>query len=736
MATSRLDIADSTIALTSGKAKLWAILVGVNVYQDDQIPGLQYSAADCRDLATVLVAATRQFPKKQIIVHHDFGAQLPTGKPVTASFAQVIEQAKPQDTVLFYFSGHGLIDPGSKRAVLCLNDTQSDQLLDTGLQMHKLLQWLDECESRQQLIWLDACHSGELMIPGAKNVVLDTADETTTALVRLLRQQAVQNRGLYALLSCDQGQRSWEFPELGHGLFTYYLIQGLQGAAADPAGVISADGLYQYLYKQIAQFINQKNQAIRRLNQQQRQIGEMLMHPEYPLQTPKRIIDGVGNVVVGLQSATPRFDPPSAQTAQGQQLSSQQSDRSRIAANRSIHWHYVLWGWATALGLGGLYLGAPLLLSKLVASPENSSTNPSDNVSDHTSTDPSRDVSTDASASCNLRVELVEPVPKRVMEPQVLLNNCSDEQTWRPIKVQALLEGNPVWAVAFGKNDSLLVSGGGNVGEIWDLAKHKQTYVLGGHTDTVYGVAISSDSKQAVTASADRTARVWNVATGTLEQVLRGHEAAIWSVKFSADGKTIATASEDGTVKLWDVATGTLGYTFTDHQDGVYAIAFSPQNDIIASAGQDRTVKLWKRDGTKVRNLTGHEDTVRAIAFSQDGKKLASASWDRTVKIWDTQTGKLLHTLGGHRDRVVTVAFSPDGKTLASGSRTAAFNPKDKALLSGGVDQTIKLWNVEDGAVIGTLYGQAGWVLSLAFSADGKTLASGSNDHTILLWQK
>jgi hypothetical protein len=36
MTASRLDISDNTIALTSGKARLWAILVGVNAYQDDR----------------------------------------------------------------------------------------------------------------------------------------------------------------------------------------------------------------------------------------------------------------------------------------------------------------------------------------------------------------------------------------------------------------------------------------------------------------------------------------------------------------------------------------------------------------------------------------------------------------------------------------------------------------------------------------------------------------------------
>ncbi len=682
MATSSSDIADSTVALTSGRARLWAILVGVNTYQDSQIPALQYSALDCCALADVLVTATSQFPKKQIVAHHDAGADPPTRAAVLASFAQVIQQAQPQDTVLFYFSGHGLIEPETKQAVLCLSDTQSNQLLETGLQMPDLLEQLDQCESRQQVVWLDACHSGELMLPGAKSAVVNTAAETTTVLVQLLRQQAVQNKGLYALLSCDQGQRSWEFSELGHGLFTHFLIQGLQGAAADQAGIISADGLYQYLYIQITQFINQKNQAVRRLNQQRQKEG--LMHPEYPLQTPKRIVDGVGNLVIGMQRSS-LGEPQTQSTLPSAEV-------SRFSTNRP-RWHYLLWGWGAALGLGGLYLGGQFLLRP--AAPG------------------------DPSVTCNLRIEPTEPLPKQIIEPQ-MLRRCRDKLPWQPAKVRALTEGNPVWGVAFGTDDALLVSGGGKGGEIWDLTRDQQTHILAGHTDSVYEIAVSPDAKRVVTASADRTARVWNVTKGTLEHILKGHQAAVWSVKISPDGETIATGGGDGIVKVWNAATGTFRNSFIGHQGMVFAVAFHPDNNVIASAGEDKTIKLWNRDGTALRELIGHQDAVRAIAFSPDGTKLASASWDQTVKIWDSQTGQLLSTLTGHQDRAVALAFSPDGNTLASGS----------------IDKTIKLWSITDSRLLGTLYGHADWVLSLAFSPDGKILASGSRDQTILLWQK
>jgi uncharacterized caspase-like protein len=697
MTASWLDIEDSTIALTSGKARLWAILVGVNTCQDSRIPVLQFSAADCFALANVLVAATRQFPKKQIIAHHDFAAHMPSREAVLASFARVVERAKPQDTVLFYFSGHGLIEPASKRAVLCLNDTQTDQLLETGLQMHELLQRLDQCESRQQLVWLDACHSGELMIPGAKNVSFDTA-ETTTTILQLLRQQAGQNKGLYALLSCDQGQRSWEFPELGHGLFTYYLIQGLQGEAADAAGIISADGLYQYLYGQITQFIDQKNQTVRRLNEQRHQMGEVLMHPEYPLQTPKRIVDGVGNVVVGMQKmATPSPQSASAQS----RLVGAGPVKAKTVTDRSLNWRYLLWGWMTALAAGGLYLGLTRLLRPSYSSVDSLT-------------------EADSSDVCNLNIDLTAPIASPVLEPQMLLNRCSSKQLWQPVKTQALLEGNPVWAVAFAGDGSQLVSAGGNVVKLWALTKQQPIQVFGKHTDSVYDVAVSPDANLVATASADTTTKVWNMNNRALQYTLKGHSAAVWSVDFSPDENTIATGSVDKTIKLWDASTGKLKNTLTGHQNWIFAVAFSPKGDVLATASKDGTIKLWDLTGIELNSLAGHKDAVRAIAFSPDGSKLVSASWDRTVKIWDTQTGQVLHTLQGHTDRVVAVAFSPDGDTLASSS----------------IDQTIKLWRSADGALLGTLYGQTDWVLSLDFSPDGKTLVSGSRDQTILFWQK
>jgi len=296
--------------LGAGQAKLWLLLVGVNYYQDSSFPSLQYPALDCQGLAEALIEAAQLFPQKQVLIHHDFAAQLPNLKSIRSSLEQVAAAAHPHDTVLFYFSGHGVLEPDRQKAVLCLTDTDKEALFNTGLPLQKLLEYLGNCPARQQLVWLDACHSGGMTLRGARGE-WDTQSliNPTSQLVEVLRQRAAQSHGFYALLSCDQTQQSWEFPELGHGVFTYYLMRGLRGEAADAEGVIEADGLYQYVYYQTLRYIDKTNQQIRLINQQRSSRGENQLQSEYPLQTPKRIVEGIGKVILGFgsQTETPQY---------------------------------------------------------------------------------------------------------------------------------------------------------------------------------------------------------------------------------------------------------------------------------------------------------------------------------------------------------------------------------------------------------------------------------------------
>jgi WD40 repeat protein/uncharacterized caspase-like protein len=332
MSPVSIRTSQSAQGLKTGQAKLWILLVGANHYQDESLPSLQYSALDCQGLGEALAEATLAFPQKQLVIHHDLAELPPRLEAVRKSLNQIVSAAKPQDTVLFYFSGHGLLDR-EKQAILCLQDTQKDDPLNTGLSLPELLNLLGNCKAGQQLIWLDACHSGSMMLRGQPVERSDSAQSSSSMLagsrgereaetnpgssllnpssqlVDVLQKRAAQSQGFYALLSCDRVQRSWEFTQLGHGVFTYYLMRGLQGEAADQQGVIDADGLYKYVYHQTLQYIDKTNQQLRLINQQKRSRGETKLHPEYPLQTPKRIVEGVGELILGLKPTGANLNP-------------------------------------------------------------------------------------------------------------------------------------------------------------------------------------------------------------------------------------------------------------------------------------------------------------------------------------------------------------------------------------------------------------------------------------------
>ncbi|MBE9181566.1 serine/threonine protein kinase [Oculatella sp. LEGE 06141] len=118
------------------------------------------------------------------------------------------------------------------------------------------------------------------------------------------------------------------------------------------------------------------------------------------------------------------------------------------------------------------------------------------------------------------------------------------------------------------------------------------------------------------------------------------------------------------------------------------------------------------------KTYTGHADTVWTVATSPDLKTFVSGSYDRTIKVWDLQSGALLDTLEGHQDAVRDVAISTDGTTLVSGSG----------------DKTIKVWDLQTRQVLRTLSGHSGPVWSVSISPDKTTIASGSYDGTIKIW--
>ena len=120
-----------------------------------------------------------------------------------------------------------------------------------------------------------------------------------------------------------------------------------------------------------------------------------------------------------------------------------------------------------------------------------------------------------------------------------------------------------------------------------------------------------------------------------------------------------------------------------------------------------------------VGELKGHTSWVTTVAFNPKSPTLVSGSLDDTIRVWNLQTGQVLFTLEGHARGVNHIAIGSGGQVLAS----------------GGDDDLVRVWNLGDGSLLHTLKGHLRDVTSVAIHQNGFLLASGSEDRTIKLWK-
>jgi len=114
---------------------------------------------------------------------------------------------------------------------------------------------------------------------------------------------------------------------------------------------------------------------------------------------------------------------------------------------------------------------------------------------------------------------------------------------------------------------------------------------LAGHSNLVYGVAVSPDGRRAVSASEDNTLKVWDLETGAELRTLAGHSNCVIGVAVSPDGRRAVSASDDHTLKVWDLETGASIATF-DCDSAAHCGAFADNHTIVAGDNGGRVYFL------------------------------------------------------------------------------------------------------------------------------------------------
>lgn len=230
---SDVDTLPSTKAMPARNA--YAIVIGIERYRQN-LPKADYAVRDAQTITRYLTRVMG-YPEENVVT-------LINDRALKSDFEKYFEkwlsnQVEKESTVFVYFSGHGAPDPKTGSAYLVPYDGDPTFIAETGYSLSRMYAALGRLPAKEVIVALDSCFSGaggrSVLAKGARPLVMNL--QTGTAISKNM-----------TVLSASAGdQISSTYAEKGHGLFTYFMLQGLRGEAdGNSDGAITLAELYEY----------------------------------------------------------------------------------------------------------------------------------------------------------------------------------------------------------------------------------------------------------------------------------------------------------------------------------------------------------------------------------------------------------------------------------------------------------------------------------------------------------
>lgn len=226
---------------------LHALIVGISDYLSKSIPDLRFGAKDAKDFARLLGAQRGLYKNTNLDVLVDKNA---TKRNIEDCLARAFKIAKEDDTLLFFFSGHGETIPERDDEYFAyVYDSNPGDVLNTGLALSGM-RMIKEVKARRAIVIYDTCFAGSSSDLQTSHGAMGLKD-----FARLFRDKP--NRVIIASSSTPEQAR--EFQSLKNGVFTHFLLKGLDGEGdSNGDGIVSVAELYDYVSKATSKETNGK----------------------------------------------------------------------------------------------------------------------------------------------------------------------------------------------------------------------------------------------------------------------------------------------------------------------------------------------------------------------------------------------------------------------------------------------------------------------------------------------
>ena len=220
-----------------------------------------------------------------------------------------------------------------------------------------------------------------------------------------------------------------------------------------------------------------------------------------------------------------------------------------------------------------------------------------------------------------------------------------------------------------------------NSSEHWSWPKGRDVH------SGVEAVSFSGDDKiLAVCMFRQDACRIFSLDPENPRKPIDIEHSRVYGLCLSPDGQQMVTAGWDKEIRLWDTETGELIKSVTNDTPAgdprMYGALYSPDGKSIATMEMRGRVKIWTTDLEKPLKIKTVASHFGSFGYSRNGLWISVGGYDGDVAVYDTQTGDCVWELGKHTKGIYNVSFGA----------------LDKTLLSSGSDGVCYLWDLNANA--------------------------------------